>query len=115
MTDRITDKQADLLKKRGVTVDYNMSKQEASKLIDQILNRPKSSKTITQPQTEFIEGQKYRPRNYGSQSPMWGRYATDLLISMLGIVNKPLKDEELTALAGTAIQIVLSMRNQFKE
>ena len=54
---------------------------------------------------------------------MWGRYAVDLLIAMLGIqkdsfIAGKIQIKDLIAIetfAAAAIQIVLSMRNQFKE
>lgn len=105
MQDRITDKQAALLKKRGVDVNYNMSKNEASKLIDEILNKKLSDEP---------KKAEFTPRNYGSQAPMWGRYAADLVIAM--IEKKGDKENfDVIEASKLAIQIVLSMQNQFKE
>ena len=123
MEGRITDAQAAWLKRRGVAVNFNMSKQEASNLIDEIIKKPiANGKIVKEPQTEFSKPFEGR-RNYGSQGPMWGRYAVDLLIAMLNIQKDSfiagkvaLKELiDTTALATNAIQIVLSMRNQFKE
>ena len=40
----ITDKQKAFLERNGIKISYGMSKEEASKMIDEIINKPKGEK-----------------------------------------------------------------------
>lgn len=77
--DEITDKQKAFLEKKGVKVAYGMSKQEASKMIDELINKNK-------PKDEAM----YAPINSNAglkpkfdTSSYYVAYAKDLCVAML--------------------------------
>lgn len=109
----ITDKQKAFLLKKGVKVEYGMSKEEASKLIDEIINKPKANqfhKTIEPQETVTVEkvGEWSKPKF--DTSSYYVAYAKDLCIAMLEHTKEP---TEIATLMNQAVQCIKAARKEF--
>ena len=74
--DEITDKQKAFLLKSGIKISYGMSKQEASKMIDEIINKGK-------PKAEVQESKPFESKKSYDTSSFYVAYSKDLCIAML--------------------------------
>ena len=129
--EKATDKQLALLQKLGATFETNVSKEEASKLIEQIITtQQKYKKEVKYPQIEKIhvntaKGWKdITPKPKFDTSSYYVAYAKDLCIAMLeAIVKKnialqeyPVKwaDVEVDKIMETAIHCIQMAKSEFE-
>ena len=119
--EQATDKQLALLQKLGATFETNVSKEEASKLIEQIITtQQKYKKEVKQPQIESFEKpdryQKMAKAKYDTSS-VYTSYSKDLCIAMIeAIQNKDIKKEiEVDKIMETAIHCIKMAKKEFEK
>ncbi len=118
--EKATDKQTALLKRLGAEFDYNMSKQEASKLIEEIIAQDKDKpspfkKEIKQPQQEFIEKQATKYYNKPKENTsFYVSYAKDILVAMIEKASVNMSDADLMTMTGCAIASVKLAKQEFE-
>jgi len=125
--EKATDKQTALLKRLGATFDYNMSKDEASALIEQILSKGNDrSKEIPAKMVETFakdfdadtRRRKYKPFDTSSY---FVAYAKDLCVAMLNAEVEVLKEaksaeiEDVGSMMGRAILCIKQAKKEFEK
>ena len=126
--EKATDKQLALLQKLGATFETNVSKEEASKLIEQIITtQQKYKKEVKQPQVETYE--QVAQRNWSKPtsdksfkahkidtSSYYVAYAKDLCIAMIEAIQRkdPKTEIEVDKVMQTAIACIDMAREEFK-
>ena len=108
----ITDKQKAFLTKSGVTVSYNMSSEEASKLIGEIINKGK-------PKTDEVHQEQPKAKGYDTSS-FYVAYSKDLCIALLEhqavLVQAGLiKVEQMSDVGTMMAQAILCIKQAQKE
>ena len=128
MTDEITDKQKAFLLNKGIKVSYGMSKQEASKMIDEIINKPKANgfhKVLVEPElVTFEEAYKNKMPAYNKPkfdtSSYFVAYAKDLCIAMLNAhaakmsVDATIQPLEIGTIMTQAILCIKQAQKEFQ-
>ena len=121
--EKATDKQLALLQKLGATFETNVSKEEASKLIEQIITtQQKYKKEVKYPQIEKIhvntaKGWKdITPKPKFDTSSYYVAYAKDLCIAMIEAIQRkdPKTEIEVDKVMQTAIACIDMAREEFK-
>ena len=113
MEEKATDKQTALLKKLGVSFDYNMSKQEASQLIEECIDKNKYHKEIKAPQVDTIVSKP--PFKKFDTSSYYVAYCKDLCIASLEAATKRDKEIELDKLMELAIHCIHMAKDEFSK
>ena len=116
--DEITDKQRAFLEKHGVKVSYGMSKQEASRMIDELINpldkaanKAPYSKEIPAKQTD----REFKPKF--DTSSYYVSYAKDLCIAMIehqAVVDDPKHAVDVGTLMAQAIMCIKQAQEEFR-
>lgn len=105
MEDRATEKQENFLLKHGVAITGNLTKQEASKIIDGIINKPKEGKP---------EEKKEEPERYRQGTASYVNAAKDVFISLWTTEDSRIKGYTSEQVMGRAIELIKQAIEEFE-